>query len=59
MKYRKFFNYLLFGFLIMVLGTAAFVCIGAEAQSKDSTDEIKLIIRGDDIGFCHAVNVPV
>jgi len=57
MRYRNFLNYLLFVFLIMVLGTTAFECIGAEAQSKDSTGEIKLIIRGDDIGFCHAVNV--
>jgi hypothetical protein len=57
MEYRRFFNYLLVCSLITVLGTAAFVCIGTEAQSKDSADEIKLIIRGDDIGFCHAVNV--
>jgi predicted glycoside hydrolase/deacetylase ChbG (UPF0249 family) len=57
MRYRRFFYYSLVGSLIAVLSTAALVSIGAEAQNKVSSGEIKLIIRGDDMGFCHTVNL--
>ena len=53
MKYRKFAYHVLAGLLVMSLSGVAFPGTTEEGQGG----EIRLIVRGDDIGSCHAANV--
>ena len=46
MKKLLFLNLVLFGLLSAAI-----------AQDSTSSGEIRLLVRGDDIGFCHAANV--
>lgn len=57
MKLRKFFYYSLAGILGVSLGGIAFICNYVEATDQSTEGDIRLIVRGDDMGCCHAANV--
>ena len=57
MKYKKTVYYLLSGLLIIGLGSSALLSGNAGTGGKSSDDQIRLIVRGDDMGFCHAANL--
>jgi predicted glycoside hydrolase/deacetylase ChbG (UPF0249 family) len=57
MKRYKFLSGTFFMLLaIVAFGLAGILC-SAATDKKDDMGEIRLIIRGDDIGSCHAANV--
>ena len=56
MKLRKVFYYSLAG--IMAAGLAGIVFLSSYVEADEGTDDrIRLIVRGDDMGSCHAINV--
>lgn len=57
MKSRKFFYYLLAGILVMSLARTVFLSSYVEAEGQNTNGRIRLIVRGDDMGSCHAANV--
>jgi len=57
MKLHKFFYYWLAGILGVSLASIAFLSGDVEGGGERSDGEVRLIVRGDDMGSCHAANV--
>ena len=57
MKWHRVSVYLLGGLFLVSLLTAAFVSGDSEAKGERPDGKIRLIVRGDDMGYCHAANV--
>jgi hypothetical protein len=57
MKRYKFLLFTFFALLVIVAFCLAGISYTAPTDKKGDEGEIRLIIRGDDMGFCHAANV--
>lgn len=57
MKHGDLICFLLVGFLASSVGSAVSATRAAEAPSERSDGQIRLVVRADDIGSCHAANL--
>ncbi len=57
MKVRNIFSYLLVLIFVLVLCLVILLNSGVQAAPMIPNDEIWLLVRGDDIGFCHGANL--
>ena len=57
MKRHRISVYLLGGLFLVSLLTAVYVSSDSEAKGERPDGKIRLIVRGDDMGCCHAANV--
>jgi predicted glycoside hydrolase/deacetylase ChbG (UPF0249 family) len=57
MKQGKILYYLFLVFLVIGLGSGVLFSSNGGTESKSHDDQIRLIVRGDDMGFCHAANL--
>jgi len=56
MTFRKFFYYTVAVILAVSLAGIVFLSRNAEAEEPDTDGLIRVIVRGDDMGSCHAAN---
>lgn len=57
MNYKTIIHNLLSVVIVVFAGIFVFADSRADEKGKNSDGEIRLIVRGDDIGFCHSANV--